>query len=173
MRRVRTVCTLVALLLMPAVAGAQLLADIWDISASFGIQAGTCNYTGTGTFTDAGGPVSGPISLTLDPNQPQGCPGDLTGVLQAVVQGTGFNGTVDGANDPNNPNLGLADVMGTIAGSSFMGTSTTRTGQFIGSTGDISGQLRQPMPTLGPAALAALVALLLGGSSLLLVRRRA
>ena len=170
-------------LMLPATAGAQL-GGTWDITATFEFEV-PCDYTGTGMLSQKGDTVTGTLDLTLDDGGHELCPPTMVGELTATVMGNDFTGTVDGATNPEG-DLGGASVSGTIdvppsrgttnavaSSTTMSGSSSTSSGPFTGAVGTFMGTL-QPVtaPAMGPLAVAVLALLLLGGSTLLLTRRR-
>ncbi|MDX1501526.1 MAG: hypothetical protein R3325_04120 [Thermoanaerobaculia bacterium] len=174
-----------ALLLAPLALAAQppSVEGTWQITATFDFEV-PCDYTGTGNLTQVGDQVSGQITLSLDSDQPDICPGEMVGSLSATLDGLAFTGTIDGGKNPGG-DLGGSTVSGSVVlpaaagtsaaaapGTTMSGSSSVSSGPFTSASGTFAGQLAAPAPVMAPVALALLALLLLGGSTLLLVRRR-
>lgn len=114
------VATLVAVPTVAQVAGPPNLAGTWVISASGQLpnENVPCEFEGTGNVTQDGGQVGGPVTLTLV-SGPEACPAEMMADLTGTIEGSSFFGLLDGGDL-----FGLAQFDGTIGndGQSLMGT---------------------------------------------------
>lgn len=164
--------------LIPSTAHAGALAPAGDISGDWTLPTtctlptdDVCVYDGGGTLNQDGAQVGGTATLRLV-NGPDACPMELMGSVMGTLEGLTFMGTIDGGN------LGTLNFSAQVSDDLQMmsGTSMIPDGQpFQGTTCTWSAQLRLgvfAIPTLGEGALALLALLLLGGG-LVMLRRRA
>lgn len=135
-----------------------------------GVMIEPCVFEGSGNMTQTGDQLSGQATLMLV-SGPDNCPSEMMADLTGTVEGTSFFGTLDGGQM-----FGLLDFQGTIAddGRSMQGSYTVEEGPFTGTTNTSwTAALRLSIldiPTLGTWGVT-LLATLLALTSLLFLRR--
>lgn len=136
-----------------------------------------CMFEGTAIIQQDGSSLTGEAMLMLvgvDP--PGGCPAEMKAMLSnASVKDSTISGSLDGGMD-----FGTADFTGSLsrhsrAPLSLSGSMNVTSGPYLGVAGQASwsGMQRQPMPATPGTFLAVLLVALLAGGSWLLMRRRA
>lgn len=164
--------------LIPTTAHAGIAQPVGDISGDWTLPTtctlpnqDVCVYDGGGTLNQDGSQVVGTATLRLV-SGPDSCPMELMADVSGILDGSMLFGTLDGGQ------LGMLDFSAQVSQDLQMmqGTSVVPDGEpFQGTTCTWSAQLRLgvfAIPTLGEGALALLALLLLGGG-LVMLRRRA
>jgi len=184
-KHMRTLCQKAAplslgfLLLLPGALTAGLvpppdIAGLWSVSTDCALprQNLPCVFEGSGQVTQSGDQVMGTVQLMLV-SGPAACPTEMLADLQGTLVGSSFMGTLDGG-----AMFGALDFSGTVSvdGQTITGDFAVQDGgPFQGCSGAFDAE-RQivdvAIPTLSGMSLVILWVLLLG-AGLVMLRRRA